>query len=234
MKRSAELEMMDLPGLSRELLAGNLSDLRFLNRYAGGHRNVVKGLAQLVARDRLDRFSLLDVGAGSGDVSAAIVGWARRRGVGARISGLERQGIAVEQAAEQTRDFPEIAVVRGDASAPPFREKTFDFVLASQLLHHFPDDRIIELLRLWGGLARQAIIVADLVRHPLAYHGVRLLTHALTRNQMTRTDAPLSVRRACTVAEWRELFRRAGIGSFHIEAALPFRMLGIISLGGQS
>jgi SAM-dependent methyltransferase len=234
MKRSAELEMLDLPGQSMELLAGNLSDLRWLNRYAGCYRNVINGLDRVVARSRLDRFTLLDVGAGSGDVGAAIIRWARRRGIAARICGLEHEPVTVEQAIEQTRGLPEIAFVQGDAAAPPFRCGAFDFILASQLLHHFTDEQIIGLLRVWARLARRAIIVADLVRHPLAYHSVRLLTRALTRNQMTRTDAPLSVRRACTVGEWRELFRQADLGSFSVEPALPFRMLGVISLGGRS
>ena len=130
--------------------------------------------------------------------------------------------------------MPEIAIAHGDATKPPFRENSFDFVLASQFLHHFPDEQIVELLRLWARLARRALIVADLVRHPLAYHGVRLLTRALTRNRMTRSDAPLSVQRACTIAEWRELIRRAKLGSFQVEAVWPFRMLGVITLERRS
>ena len=78
---------------------------------------------------------------------------------------------------------------------------------------------------------RPAIIVSDLVRHPLAYHGIRLLTRLCTRNAMTRTDAPLSVARAFTLAEWRELLRRADIGSFELSMTFPFRMLAVVSLG---
>jgi SAM-dependent methyltransferase len=179
-------------------------------------------------------FSLLDAGAGSGDVSAAILRWARSRGIAARISALEREPITLEQAVAHTRGASEITMIQGDAQAAPFRAGAFDFVLASQLLHHFNDDEIIQLLRAWAPLARRAIIVADLVRHPIAYHGIRLLTRAFTRNEMTRCDAPLSVQRACTMAEWRELIRRADVGAFDIEWALPFRVLGVISLEGRA
>jgi len=103
-------------------------------------------------------------------------------------------------------------------------------VLSSQLLHHFSDSQIIAALRTWARLARRAIIVNDLVRHPLAYHGIRLVTKTFTRNEMTRTDAPRSVQRACTISEWRELFRRANIGKFSVQRALPFRVLGVISI----
>ena len=230
MKRSAELELMDLPGQPKELLAGNLRDLRVINRYLGCYRSVLGGLARLVREQNLRRFTLLDVGTGSGDIPAAIARWARRQDIAAQISGLERDPVTVEQAMDQTGSLREITIVRGDAMAPPFRSGSFDFILASQLLHHFTDDQIVALLRGWARLARRAIIVSDLLRHPLAYHGIRLLTRGFTRNRMTRVDAPLSVRRACTLAEWRELIRRADIGASRIERALPFRVLGVISL----
>jgi len=234
MKRSAELELMDLPCQPKELLAGNLRDLRIINRYLGSYRSALAGLARLVREQKLRHFTLLDIGMGSGDIPAAIAHWARRRNITARINGLERDAVTVEQAMGQTHSMREIIIVQGDAMAPPFRSGSFDFILASQLLHHFTDDQIVALLRSWARLARRAIIVSDLLRHPLAYHGIRLLTRSFTRNEMTRVDAPLSVRRACTLAEWSELFRRADIGTFRVQWVWPFRVLGVISLKSPS
>lgn len=230
MKRSTEKEMMDLPGQPKELLADDLRNLRVINRYLGGYRNVLRGLARLVNEQRLDRFTLLDLGTGSGDIPAVIARWARRQQIAARISGLEREAATVEEAVDQTRSFPEITILRGDATAPPFGAGSFDFVLTSQLLHHFKDEQIIALLRTWARLARRGIIVSDLVRHPVAYHGIRLLTKGFTRNVMTRTDAPLSVQRACTISEWRELLRRADVGRLRVRWMFPFRVLALISL----
>ena len=231
MKRSSEKEMMDLPGQPRELLTDDLRNLRIINRYLGCYRTVLRGLARLVNEQKLDRFTLLDVGTGSGDIPAVIDRWARRQQIAAQISALEREASAVEEAVDQTRgSFGKISIVRGDATAPPFGAGSFDFVLASQLLHHFTDEQIIALLRAWARLARRAIIVADLVRHPVAYHGIRLLTYGLTRNTMTRTDAPRSVQRACTISEWRELFCRADVGTLRIQSVFPYRVLALISL----
>ena len=228
MKRSTELEMMDLPGQPSELLIDDLRNLRVINRYLGCYRNVLRGLAGALRGRSTRQFTLLDVGTGSADVPAIIVGWARRRNLAARISCLEREAIMVDQAAAQTRNLGEITIVRGDAARPPFGAASFDFVLASQFLHHFPTEQIVTLLRTWAGLARRAVIVSDLVRHPLAYHGIRLLTKGLTRNIMTRTDAPLSVWRSLTIEEWRDVFRRADVGRFHLERALPFRMRALV------
>ena len=230
MKRSEQKEMMDLPGNPRRLLEEDLANLRALNRYLGGYRSVLRGVERLIHQRSLKTFSLLDVGTGSGDISARLAEWARTRGLGAAFTALEGEPVSIAAAATETRPYPEIKLVRGDGLAPPFRAASFDFVLASQFLHHFSEAHIVALLRTWSGIARRAIIVSDLVRHPLAYYGIRSLTRLFTRNVMTLTDAPLSVQRAFTVAEWRELFHRADVGPVQLFSIVPFRVLALISL----
>jgi ubiquinone/menaquinone biosynthesis C-methylase UbiE len=223
-------EMMDSPGNPRELLEDDLRNLRIINRYLGNYRTVLGALSRLVEEQKLSRFSLLDVGTGSGDVPAQIASWARRKHLPAELIALEPEPVILRAAVHQTRKYPEIALIRGDARALPFGSSSFDFVLSSQMLHHFSDEDIINLLRGWSRVARRAIVVCDLVRHSVAYHGIRLATKAFTRNIMTRTDAPLSVQRAFTLREWRELFERAGIGPFRIFPKFPFRQMTLFSL----
>jgi 2-polyprenyl-3-methyl-5-hydroxy-6-metoxy-1,4-benzoquinol methylase len=229
MTRSEEKELMDDPAAPRELRRGELENLCALNRYLGGYRCAAKELRRLIRQHRLKEFSLLDVGAGSADIASGIARWARSKGLWAKITALDLDPLAVEIAADRARRR-EIAVVRADAAAPPFRPLSFDFVLASQFLHHFSEEKIVELLGTWSKLARRAMIVSDLLRHPLAYHGVRLLTRLFTRNVMTSTDAPLSVARAFTLEEWRALFCRAAIGRFQVDTVFPFRIVGRVEL----
>ena len=253
--------MMDFPDNPKEILAGELRNLRILNRYLGGYRSVMRGLDRLVGGGKLNRFSLLDVGAGSGDIPVRITNWAQQRRIKASIVALEPEPVTARVAAILTQQtnppfipllqrLPSavipaeagiqceneghsprcgISVVRGDGNAPPFRAASFDFVLASQLLHHFSEEKIVAQLRTWSRLARRAIIVSDLVRHPIAYYGIRLVTKLFTRNVMTLTDAPLSVQRAFTMAEWHELFRRAEIGPFQLFSVFPYRVLALVS-----
>lgn len=225
MKRSTEREMMDLPGNPREVLEEDLNNLRILNQYLGGCRCAERGIAWIVQQEKLTQFSLLDVGTGSADVAARIVHWSRSKGIAVRIVGLDLDPVTAAVAARRANNLPEISVIRGDAAAPPFPAASFDFVLASQFLHHFSEEKIVALLKTWAHLARRAIIVSDLVRHPLAYYGARALTRLFTKNIMTLTDAPLSVKRALTSAEWRELFRRAAIGQFDLVSVFPFRIM---------
>lgn len=232
MKRSLQQEMMDHAGNPADLLEGDLANLRLLNRLLGGHRAVLTGLGRLVGRREASGLSLLDVGTGSADIPAAIVRWARRRRLCVRVVAVEADPVAAAAARRLTRNLPEISVVRGDARNLPFRPTSFDFVLCSQLLHHFSEGEIPLLLRNWSSLARRAILVSDLVRHPLAYFGIRLLTLLFTRNQMTRVDAPLSVHRSFTIPEWSELLRRAAIGELRLSPVFPFRLLALFPLRG--
>jgi SAM-dependent methyltransferase len=230
MKRSTEKEMMDLPGNPKALLVEDLRNLRIINRYLGGYRGVIRGLKRLMGQHRMKRFSLLDVGTGSADIPKVIVQWARNRGLEATIIALEPDPVTAEEAAHQTQDWPEITVIRADGMAPPFQAASFDFVLASQMLHHFAEDKIIVLLKTWSGLARKAILVSDLVRDPLAYYGIHLITRLFTRNKMTRFDGPLSVRRALTIKEWRALFREAAVGPFRLVPIFPYRQITLIAV----
>ena len=230
MNRSLKKEMMDLPGNPAHLLEGDLKNLRTINRALGAYRGVLRCLETFRREKEITGFSLLDVGTGSGDIPVAIVQWARRKRISVRVVALEPDRITAEVARRHTKSFPEILIVRGDGLRPPFSPFSFDFIFASQLLHHFSEREIVETLRTWAALARRGILLSDLIRHPLAYYGIRLLTALFTRNEMTRIDAPLSVRRAFTLAEWRELFQRAGIGEFTLSSFFPFRLLAFFPL----
>jgi SAM-dependent methyltransferase len=225
--------MMDLRGNEPDMLAEDLCNLRLLNRYLCGRRCVMLGLRRAFDREKLKHLSLLDIGTGSADIPAAILAWGKRKGIDANIIGLEANPMTARIAAGRTNDSPAIAIVQGDAGAPPFLPGSFDFVVASQILHHFPDETIVEHLQRWAKLARKALVISDLIRHPVAYHGIRLLTSLAMRNTMTLTDAPLSVQRALTFKEWRNLLMRAAIGPIEMFSVFPFRMAAWVNLEGR-
>jgi 2-polyprenyl-3-methyl-5-hydroxy-6-metoxy-1,4-benzoquinol methylase len=231
MKRSLEKEMMDLPGNPPHVLAEDLRNLQTINRYLGAYRGPLRYLEQLVGKETSRGFSMIDVGTGGGDIPVAVVRWAKRKRIPVKVVGLDPDPVTAETARQQTRDFPEISIVRADAFRLPFSPSSFDFVFTSQVLHHFPEEEILTLLRHWSKSVRKGIMVSDLIRHPLAYHGIRLATRLLTNNPMTRNDAPLSVQRAFTLKEWQELFMRAEIGPFHLSLFFPFRVFAFFPSG---
>ncbi len=79
------------------------------------------------------------------------------------------------------------------------------------LLHHLDPTVAVAVLAEMARVARRGVVVNDLVRGRLAWLGAWLLTRLRTRNRYTRYDAPLSVRRAYTVAELTALLAAAGL-----------------------
>jgi SAM-dependent methyltransferase len=228
MKRSYESEYMDAPVSDRAVLVDDLRNLRAMNRLLGGSRGLLYGLKRLLREENLTSFSMLDVGTGSADIPSAVAHWSRRRSVTPRIIALDAHAITVKIAAERTNDFPEISVIQSDGGALPFRPSSFDIVTASQFLHHFSEAKIVTLLQRWAMLARRAIVISDLVRHPAAYYGIYAVTRLCTRNRMTIHDATLSVKRALTLREWKKVLNNAAVGRVQICSIAPFRMSAII------
>jgi hypothetical protein len=92
-----------------------------------------------------------------------------------------------------------------DGLALPYPDGAFDVAHCSMVVHHLEPTDAVALLREMARVARLGVVVNDLVRGRLFWAGAWVMSHAATRNQLTRNDAPLSVRRAFSRAELRAL-----------------------------
>jgi SAM-dependent methyltransferase len=110
----------------------NLRDLVRINRWLGGQRALLHVLRKLVHPQ--ERFSVLDVGAASGDMGKCI----RSRYKNAVVVSLDHRIAHLRRAAPPR--------VVADAFALPFRQHSFDFVFCSLLLHHFSHPHAVALV----------------------------------------------------------------------------------------
>ena len=148
-ERVIEPELLD--HASPDVARDNLRDLVRINRYLGGHAILRRIMANFVL-SREDRFSMLDVGAASGDMGAVL----RRCYPRATVTSLDRKCVHLEKA-----EHPKLAA---DAFLLPFAPRSFDFVFSSLFLHHFTDDQVVDLFHNFRTLARRAVIAIDLDR----------------------------------------------------------------------
>jgi ubiquinone/menaquinone biosynthesis C-methylase UbiE len=194
----------------------NLQDLVRINRWFGGHRSLLEVFEKLV--HPLDRFSVLDVGAASGDM-------------GKRISGKYKNAVVVSldhRIAHLRAAAPPRIVA--EASALPFRDRSFDFVLCSLLLHHFSDRCAAALVGELHRFSRRALVVLDLERHPLAYSFVPSTRWLFRWSDLTVHDGCASVAASFTANELRWIVEKAGSKETVIQRHWPwFRISAIIS-----
>lgn len=226
--RSNRPELMDEPGLDPAELAGNLRDIRRVNRLLGGTSIVLRHLAVLIpAAPERNPATVLDLATGSADIPVALSRWAKKRGMTISIVASDLSGQMLADARAQIRGCPEIRLAHHDARAVALPDKSFDVVLCSLSLHHFPPDEAVQVLREMRRLARVGFILNDLRRNRLGYAAAWVAARATTRNRLTRHDAPLSVLRAYTPDELRNLLNRAGAGNASISTHPWFRMAAV-------
>ena len=217
---------MDRPDNEAEDLAGALDDIRLTNRYLGGRRALLYGLApHLASHAGNARVEILDVGTGGADLPVAMVRHARRVGLEARVIAVDLDPAVTDLAARAVAGHRGIRVIRADALSLPFRDGAFDVVTASMFLHHFDGPGIVRLLAEFRRVARRAVVINDLRRHLLPWGFIYLAARLTRRAPMYVHDAPLSVLRGFTDEELASAAREAGVSEPRVERRWPFRLV---------
>jgi ubiquinone/menaquinone biosynthesis C-methylase UbiE len=224
-ERSQELEHLDKGDYTPDEYEGCLRELRRVNRWLGDSRALRRSVLPDIARDAPREFSMLDVGAGSGELLREVAQWARRSGRRARLIGLELNARASEGLAEESRDFREIDSVRGDALRLPFDAGAFDYVMCSLFTHHFRDDACADVLGEMARVARRRVYCIDLHRHPVAYYFYTTAGRLFLHNRLVREDGALSILRGFRPRELSRLAERAGLSDVRVERRFPYRLV---------
>ena len=202
-------EIMDSQLLPEPELRGTLRFLERTNRWFGGDRLVFHYLERWSRRwPRHRPLDVLDVGTGGADLPVRIARWASRRGLDARVTGIDSNPEIARLARQNVRAFPEIEIVESDLQSFAQGGRRFDVVIGSLFLHHVSPAGIVEAMRLCDRLATRAVLFSDLRRCRAGYWATRVYT-ALFGNRVVRFDGPLSIRRAFTSGELSRLAQQA-------------------------
>ena len=198
-------ELLDT--LPPEEARANLADLVRINQTWGGHSTLRKLLDDAIPPD--ESFTLLDVGATSGDMGRCVE-QSRPR---ARVTSLDYIASHLDSCTGPR--------VVADAFALPFAGRSFDYVFNSLFLHHFSDHQVVSLLHEFGRVARQQVLVVDLWRHPVPYYFMSATQPLFGWQPVTVSDGQISVEAAFRASELRELARRAGLKAPRTRAFVP-------------
>lgn len=224
-RRSYDLEHIDTGNYTAAEYEGCIGELQLVNRWMGDARTLKSTLFREIEHAGLKRFSVLDVGAGSGELLRVAAAWARETKRQVRAVGLELNERSASAIIEESREFPEIGSVRGDAMKLPFAEAQFDYVISSLFTHHFAEAQVIQILREMNRVARRQIIVIDLHRHPIAYLLYTTVGKLVLKNRLLRHDGALSILRSFKADELIDLANQAGLRSVGVTRHFPYRLV---------
>jgi 2-polyprenyl-3-methyl-5-hydroxy-6-metoxy-1,4-benzoquinol methylase len=210
---------MDDPSLDPRVYDQVLKGLGRVNAWTFAARPTLSFLAR-ATRGR-EGFSLLDVGSGEGGMLRTIARWARKRGLAARLTGVDLNPKSEAVARAMTPVDMPIAYRTGD-----YRDQgRFDFVISSLVAHHMTDVQLRDFLRWMESNSDRGWFVNDLHRHGFAWLGFPLLAALLRVHPIVREDGRLSIARSFRPDDWRKILADAGAApGVRIRRYFPFRL----------
>ncbi len=172
-----------------------------------------------------DRFTLLDVGFGNGDMLRVVHRWTRRQRLVAGLTGVDLNPRSAPAAAAATPSHMAIDYRTGDVFVDPLPVQP-DYIISSLVTHHMRDEEIVRFLRWMEKTACKGWFINDLHRHWIAYYGFKALAWIAQWHSFVRHDGPVSVARSFRRADWEQLIAAAGLDRHTISLRwhLPFRL----------
>ena len=210
-----------------------LEDLARVNRVTLAYRPVLAWLENVCCKPEQtcyaasgypaqagDRFSLLDVGCGYGDMLRRI----RRRHPHALLTGVDRNPWATRAARQATP--PDAKIRYETAGVFQYAPSQTDYIISTQFAHHLTDAEVIAFIAWMERHAARGWLINDLHRHRFAYYGFHLLARAMGWHRFVRHDGPVSIARSFRPADWRRLLGNAGLAGAGAEIRwfMPFRL----------
>jgi hypothetical protein len=220
MKRRTTLELLDSDSGTAAEVEGSLRDLQSFNQRLGGVSTTRELIHSVSRQTGKTSFSLLEIAAGTGFVPIQARRDLTKDGLNLDVTLLDRAPTHLPRNGNTQK-------VAADALNVPFSNSAFDLVSCTLFLHHLAPEEVVKFARESLRVSRIAILINDLVRHPLhlalAYAGAPIY-----RSRITRNDAPASVKQAYTIEEMTGFFREAGAPNVEAHRHFLFRM-GVIA-----
>jgi ubiquinone/menaquinone biosynthesis C-methylase UbiE len=207
--RSNQLERLDTGDYTPDEYARWQREMWWIHRLFGELRALKHTLLNEIQRRGERSVSVLDVGAGSGELLAELSKWTK--GKSAFFVGLE---MAPEAAGAIM--CKGITAVRADGEKLPFADGSFDYVFCTLVLHHLDDEAAVNVLAEMSRVANKRIFAIDLNRDPVPYYLYKYLGR-LFLQPFTIEDGALSILRSRTESELMKLAGKAGLRDAKVE-----------------
>ncbi len=145
----------------------------------------------------LKKFSLLEVGSGSGGLSSLIRQWALENSIEVELNLYDAQMDVLEESLKRfSNPKPEIHLAT-PTHLKVFADQKFDFVISLHVIHHIqPFEQAISAIEEMHRISKKAVFVVDIEPRPFAVLLTRVLTRLMGVSDDLRADGVKSVQRS--------------------------------------
>ena len=234
-ERASAREIMDDPECDEKKLIETVKQFGIINLlFSSSRRLIKKHLLPLMNPGRLQPYTLLEIGAGGCDTALWLADYCRKKCIRIKISCLDNDPriAAYTRAKIAGREDVEL-VERSVVDLPGLGE--FDFVFSNHFLHHFSNDRLVNILNGVAAATRKAFLMNDLRRSRPAYLGYRIFSSLFLHNSFAAADGLLSIRRGFLRDDLKSIVEQTkNPAGFRVGRTIPGRIYLVGRGGGRA
>ena len=218
-RRSHEQEIMDGGICSFKLFDESLKQIETVNRLTLGYRPLLGWVDRQLSPSEPGSVAILDVGCGRGDLLRRIWSLARKKQVTVRLTGIDIDPWSSPAARQSTPGYMDVDYRTGNVVGMNIEA---DFIVCSHVTHHMKHAELVVFIQWLEAHARRGWYISDLHRHVISFILAKMVLFLAPVSSMIRNDGAVSVARAFTENDWREILKEAGVPA-QIRWHFPFR-----------
>ncbi len=205
-KRSDQKEIMDTSGVDDKKVYRTLAQFKMINLLLSRSRKLMK---EILIPHMLEvggkKLTLLDIGAGGGDIALWFANQCHSHGIEIKILCLDSDPKVVEFAKKMCHSCENISVRQGSAHDIETIDEGIDYIFANHFLHHLSSQEIPHFLEKVYRSARRGFLINDLLRSHTAYLCFTLLAAIFFHKSYHFHDGRISIQKGFTFHELKEV-----------------------------
>lgn len=227
--RTDQEEIMDDFDMEGEVLRDALDKIASINQLLGGNKLTLNGVKDMLSTAEKKReFTIVDVGCGNGDMLRALADYATSKGLTFKLVGIDANNFTITHARALSTNCANISYLCENIFDKEFENLKYDIVLCTLTLHHFKDDQIQQLLRVFYNNATLGVVINDLHRSKIAYRSFQALCKVFRLNDMSREDGLVSILRGFKKVDLIQFSKKLGFRKYDVKWKWAFRYQWII------
>lgn len=227
--RTNELEIMDDFSMEGEVLRDALDKIAKINQLLGGNQLTLQGVLSLLKGIPKEKeIVIVDIGCGNGDMLRTLAEFGKKNNYFFKLVGVDANSFTISHAESLSKNYPNISYSCQDIFDEDFKKLKYDILLCTLTLHHFKEDEIVLLMKLFYKNASVGIVINDLERSALAYRLFQIFCYIFRLNYMSREDGLVSILRGFKKEELEFYSKKAKLKNYTIQWKWAFRYQWII------
>lgn len=194
--RSQQIEIMDnldFQGLEMQNL---LKDLKTVNKWLGGNNITIDGLQKLLnPNNKTEKITILDVGCGDGELLRQCADFGERNNFEFELIGIDFNENILEFAKIQSKEYLNIKFYKVDVFSEENLIPNCDIALCTLFLHHFSNEKIINILKILLNKTQIGLVINDLERSKPAFNLFKIASPLFLKTKTAKHDGLVSVAR---------------------------------------